>query len=168
MNKSQVSINFRRQEVEGNNIIRSVDEAFRLLNLGTSVEIVELGNNSLSAFYMLAAINKAMHKVAGLEMPVNTRDKVYVPFVAWKMKDGVELSCYSQECEVSQDGSKGKITIGVFDDVKDDFSDLNEPVLLPQISCASKEIAEAIVKLFPELVFTFALGSMCDVNVMCY
>ena len=46
-----------------------------------------------SAFYMLAAINKVM-------LPVNTKDKVYVPFVAWKMNDGVG------QCEMSRDGAR--------------------------------------------------------------
>lgn len=42
---------------------------------------------------MLAAINKVM-------LPVNTKDKVYVPFVAWKMNDGVG------QCEMSRDGAR--------------------------------------------------------------
>lgn len=62
---------------------------------------------------MLAAINKVM-------LPVNTKDKVYVPFVAWKMNDGVG------QCEMSRDGARETSMM---------TSRMISPVLMSRSSC---------------------------------
>lgn len=79
-------------------------------------------------------------------LPVNTKDKICVPFVAWKMNDGVG------QCEMSQDGARETSLM---------TSRMISPVLMSRSSCRSRKrgVAEAIVK--PEPVFTFALGSVC-------